>query len=150
MINDQIKLTGELQVVLKDSNGNIKEQKTIPNLVVTTGKVVIASRLTGTATDVMSHMALGTATASPIAADTTLGAEIGGSRVALVIAGGTAVSNVVTYSAIFGPGVGTGAITEAAIFNASSAGAMLCKTVFSVVNKDTGDTLTINWAVTIS
>jgi hypothetical protein len=150
MINDQIKLTGELQVVLKDSNGNIKEQKTIPNLVVTTGKVVIASRLTGTSTSVMTHMALGTGTATPIAANTTLTTEISGARVALTTSGGIAAANVVTFSAIFGPGVGTGAVTEAGIFNASSAGSMLCKTVFSVVNKDVGDTLTINWAVTIS
>jgi len=150
MINEQIKLTGELQIVLRDSNGNIKEQKTVPNLVVTTGKVVIASRLTGNTTGVMTHMALGTSTISPVAADTTLGTEIVNSRVALTVPGGGATANVVTFSSIFGPGVGTGALTEAGIFNDSLAGSMLCRTVFSVVNKDVGDTLTINWAVTIS
>lgn len=150
MINEQIKLSGELQIVLKDSNGNIKEQKTVPNLVVTAGKIVIAGRLTGDSPAVMSHMALGTSTVAAVASDTTLGTEIVGSRVALSVQGGSADSNVVTFSSIFGPGVGTGALTEAGIFNASSAGSMLCRTVFSVVNKDAGDTLTINWAVTIS
>ena len=150
MINEQIKLSGELQIVLKDSNGNIKEQKTVPNLVVTAGKIVIAGRLTGDSPAVMSHMALGTSTVAAVASDTTLGTEIVGSRVALSVQGGSADSNVVTFSSIFGPGVGTGALTEAGIFNDSSAGSMLCRTVFSVVNKDAGDTLTINWAVTIS
>jgi len=150
MINEQIKLTGELQIVLRDSNGNIKEQKTVPNLVVTAGKVVISSRLTSNTTSVMTHMALGTSTLAAVASDTTLLEEIVDSRVPLTVPGGTATANVVTFSSTFSPGVGTGALTEAGIFNDSLAGSMLCRTVFSVVNKDVGDTLTINWAVTIS
>ena len=45
---------------------------------------------------------------------------------------------------------GTGAITEAGIFNASSSGTMLCRTVFSVVNKGASDSMTITWTVTVS
>lgn len=150
MINETIKTTGELHIVLRDANGNIKEQKTVPNLVVTIGKNVIASRLTGIATAVMSHMAVGTSSTAPIAADTTLGIEIAASRTALTTAGGVAAGNVVTFTTTFGAGVGTGAVVEAAIFNAATAGSMLCRTVFSVVNKDAADTMTISWAVTIS
>ena len=47
-------------------------------------------------------------------------------------------------------GEGTGALTEAGIFNASSSGTMLCRTEFSVVNKGASDSMTITWTVTVS
>ena len=150
MLNEQIKATGELRITLRDENGNIKEDKTVPNLVVTVGKSVIASRLTGTTSSVMTHMALGTSSATPTGGDTTLGTEIGASRVALATSGGVATANVIAYSAVFNAGVGTGAVVEAGIFNASSAGSMLCRTTFLAVNKAASDTLTIAWSVTIS
>ena len=49
-----------------------------------------------------------------------------------------------------GAGTGTGAVTEAAILNASSGGTMLCRTVFSVVNKGASDSMTVTWTVTVS
>lgn len=150
MINDNVKALGELSIVLRDAQGNIKTQTTVPNLVVTVGKTVIASRLTGNTTSVMSHMAVGTTNTTQIAANTTLGTEISGSRTALTTSGGIAVANEITYVATFPAGIGTGAIVEAGIFNAATAGSMLCRTTFSVVNKDIGDSLTINWKITIS
>lgn len=150
MINENIKATGVLHIVLKDKDGNIKVDKTVNNLVVTDGKNAIASRLSSNAVAVMSHMAVGSNAASPVAGNTTLGAEIAASRTALTVAGGTVAGNTITYAASFGAGVGTGALTEAGIFNAGSGGTMLCRTSFSVVNKDAADTLTISWAVTIS
>ena len=50
----------------------------------------------------------------------------------------------------FPAGTGTGAVVEAAILNASSGGTLLCRTVFSVVNKAAADTLKITWTVTVS
>lgn len=148
MINDTVKAVGELHIVLRDANGKIKTDVTVPNMVVTVGKNLIASRLVGTASAVMSHMAVGTGAVAPVAGNTTLGAEIAASRVALT--SGTAVNSDVTYVATFGPTVGTGAITEAGIFNASTAGTMLCRTTFSVVNKAAEDSLTISWKVSIA
>ena len=146
---ETIKATGQLNIVLRDQFGNIKDDRTVPNLVVTVGKNAIASRLAGTATAVMSHMAVGTSSVAPIAANTALGAEIAGSRTALTVAGGTATNADVNYSASFAAGVGTGAIVEAGIFNASTAGVMLCQTTFSVVNKGALDSLTLSWKVTV-
>lgn len=145
MTTDNLKATGELQIVLRDKDGNIKQNLHVPNLVVTTGKNAIASRLIGTSTAVMSHMALGTGATATSASDTDLGSQ-SGSRVALTA---SAVSNEITYSATFPAGT-AGAITEAGVFNASSAGIMLSRTVFSVVNKETTDSLTINWKITIN
>lgn len=150
MINDNIKVTGKLHIVLRDMYGNIKEEKTVNNLVVTVGKNVIAARLQGTSVGVMTHMGLGTNAAAPAAGNTALGAEIVSSRIPLTVSGGTVVTNTVTYATTFVGGVGTGAVTEAGIFSAASAGNMLCRTTFSPVNKDVSDTMSISWAVTIA
>ena len=146
MINEKINATGELKIVLRDKDGNVKMEKTEKNLVVTSGKAFIASRMVGTASAVMSHMAVGTSTTAPVAGQTALVSEI--ARAAIV--SGTSAANVVTYSAVFAAGVGTGAITEAGILNAGTSGTMLSRTVFSVVNKEADDSLTINWQITIN
>jgi len=114
-------------------------------LVVAVGKAFIAGRMVGTPT-AMSHMAIGSGTTGADAADDTLETELG--RVALTSSG--ALAAVVTYVASFGAGVGTGAVTEAGILNASSAGTLLCRTTFAVVNKGSDDGMTITWAITIS
>lgn len=143
---EDIKATGRLQIQVFDENGNLKDEREFNNLVVTTGKSFIASRMVGTASGVMSHMAIGAGSTSPVAGDSTLGNELG--RVTL--ASGTSSGAVATYVASFGAGTGTGAVTEAGIFNAGAAGTMLCRTVFAVVNKGAADSMTVTWTVTIS
>lgn len=153
MIQETLKPTGELVIVLRDQNGNIKEERKVPNLVVTSGKNLIASRIAGTTQAVMTHLAIGSSTTAANVAQTTLVTEFSGggySRAALTVAGGSVSNNQITYTATFAAGVGTGAVTEAGIFNASTAGTMLARTTFLVVNKDALDTLTISWIVTIS
>jgi len=145
-LQNTIKATGELIIEVRDEAGNIKEVKHAKNLVVTVGKTYLASRAVGTSATVMSHMAIGTGTATPLVADTTLGTEAG--RVTL--ASGTNTANAITYTATFPAGTGTGAITEAAVLNASTAGTMLCRTTFPVVNKAAGDSIAVTWTVTIS
>lgn len=144
MFTDNLKVTGHLKVYKND-----ELVQDIPNLVVTTGKNFIASRMkdTGSPTQ-MTHMAIGTGAVAAAAGDSTLGAEA--ARVALSTAGGTVAGAVVTYAATFGAGTGTGAITEAGLFNAASSGTLLCRTVFSAVNKGASDSLSITWTVTIS
>lgn len=147
MLTDFLKVIGEPTFTLYDKFGNIKQQFTKPNLVVTVGKNLIADRLIGTSSGVMTHMAVGTSNASLDAANTALASQLN-SRVALVSS--TRTNNVITYSCTFGEGVCTGALVEAGIFNAATNGTMLCRTTFGVINKEATDTLTINWNVTIS
>lgn len=144
--NEQLKASGALKVVVTDKNGQVKEERVIPNLVVTVGKNFVASRMVGTSASVMSHMAIGEDDTAPAAGNTALGDEVG--RVAL--AGASSSANVVTYTATFPAGTGTGAIVEAGIFNATPAGTMLCRTVFAVVNKGADDAMSVTWTVTIS
>lgn len=150
MIRDSIKATGALEITLYDVNRNVKQQLSVPNLVVTVGKNVIADRLIDTSTSVMSHMAVGTdnGTILPLAASNI---ELGDQLDARVpLTNITRSNNVITYTAEFTDGVSTGAITEAGIFNASTTGDMLCRTTFPVINKEASDFLTINWNVTIN
>lgn len=143
---DSSKVTGSVNVVVRGDDGAIKQEFTVPNLVVDAGLDYIASRMEGTSDTVMSHMAVGTGTTAADAADTALETEA--ARVALTST--TVTDNAVAYVATFAAGTGTGALTEAAILNASSGGTMLCRTVFSVINKGASDSMTVTWTVTIS
>lgn len=143
---DSSKVTGSVNVVVRGDDGAIKQEFTVPNLVVDTGLDYIASRMEGTSDAVMSHMAVGTGTTSAASGDTALETEA--AREALTSTDVT--DNAVAYVATFAAGTGTGALTEAAILNASSAGTMLCRTVFSVINKGASDSMTVTWTVTIS
>ena len=146
MINDSIKMTGELTITVTNADGDVTQKVTVPNLVVTTGKNAIASRMKNNDT-VMSHMELGTGTTSAAAGNTAMETVISGSRVAL--SSTTVTNNAVAYVASFPAGTGTGAVTEAGIFNASSGGTMLCRTVFSVINKGANEVIGITWTITV-
>jgi hypothetical protein len=145
MIDEQIKVTGDVVVEITGPDGVVKDRRTIKNLVVTTGKEFIASRLVGVPTP-MSHMAIGSSNTAAAAGNTALGGELG--RVALT--SGTVAGAVVTYVASFPAGTGTGAVVEAGILNAVSGGTMLCRTTFAVVNKGADDAMSITWAITVS
>ena len=134
-------MKGRLTIALND-----EVVQEVDNLVVTTGKGYVASRMKDATATAMSHMAIGTGSTAAAASDTALGSE--SARVALT---STTVSGAdITYVGTFGAGSGTAAITEAAVLNASSSGTMLCRTVFAVVNKGASDSMTITWTVTAS
>lgn len=149
-MNENLWLAGQLDIVLFDKNGVVKETQTVENLVVNAGLAFIISRMVGTSKSVMGFMAVGSGSTAPAAGDTALGSQLG-SRKALDSTTITGANNEkVQYVCTFAAGEGTGAITEAGIFNASSSGDMLCRTVFSVVNKAADDTMVITWTVTLS
>lgn len=143
---ENLKASGSLRVVVTGADGKVKEEHEFKNLVVTVGKNFVASRMVGTASAVMSHMAIGSDSTPAAAGNTTLGSQL--ARVAL--GSSTATTNVVTYTATFPAGTGTGAVVEAGIFNDPTVGTMLCRTVFAVVNKGIDDAMSITWTVTIS
>ena len=143
---DKTKATGKRTVEIKDKQGNVKETRELENLDVDTGLAFIASRMKDATATAMSHMAIGTGTSAAASGNTTLGTQA--ARVALTST--TVTSNAVAYVCSFAAGTGTGAITEAGILNGASGGTLLCRTVFSVVNKGASDSMTITWTVTIS
>ena len=141
MFHETLTMTGALAIAI---NGEIVKE--VPNLVVTTGKNYVASRMKDTTESAMSHMAIGTSNTAAAVGDTTLGTEVHRNTLTST----TVVDNAVTYVAGYAAGEGTGAITEAGLFNASSGGTMLCRTVFDVVNKGVLDSMTVTWVVSVS
>ena len=148
MIKDNLNTLGELRLVLRNEKGEVKKDITVPNIITTAGKTHIASRMEDASATAMSHMELGTGTTTPAAGDTTLETIVSGSRPSLT--SWTASTNTVTAACTFGASVGTGALTEAGVLNASSGGTLLAHTTFSVINKAAADSLTVSWTITIS
>ena len=146
MFTDSVKVKGALQIDVFDESGKQKEQKKIDNLVVATGKQVIAARLLGNTLPVFSHMAVGSSNTAALSSQTSLGSDL--SRVGFDSTSRS--SNALTFVATFPAGSGTGTLTEAGIFNDGTSGNMLCRTNFNAVNKASGDTIVITWNVTIN
>ena len=142
---EHIKAKGKLKIELNKEDGSI-ESREVDNLVVTTGLNYIASRMKDATATAMTHMAIGSGSTAAAAGDTALGTQLG----IVTLTSTTVSTNTVQYAATFAAGTGTGAVTEAGLFNASSSGTMLCRTVFSVVNKASGDSMTITWTITVS
>ena len=140
MVNDNFNLTGALTIAL-----NNEVVKTVPNLVVTAGKNWVAQRMNNVNT-VMTHMAVGTGTTQALSAQTALVSE--NDRNSLTST--TVTNNTIIYVATWAAGDATAALTEAGVFDASSGGDMLCRTVFTVVNKASADSMTITWTITVS
>ena len=146
MFTESVSIKGNLEVILLDEKGIQKDYRKIDNLVVAVGKQIIAARLVGNTIAIPSHMAVGSDATAAATGQTALGGELG----RVVFDSTTRTTNVLTYVATFPAGTGTGALTEAAILNASSTGNMLCRTTFSTVNKASGDTIVITWNVTVA
>lgn len=147
MNNETLNVDGRLHIRLFDENGKLKDERKVKNTVTTYGKSGIANCLKATP-DVVKPgwMAIGTGTP----AATLLGSEL--DRNALTSKTNTVPSAVLTMVGDWAAGDGTGAITEAGIFDVVTANTvnMWCSASFSVINKAAGDTLSITWTLTIS
>lgn len=129
-----------VRVVLTGPDGGVKETR-LCNTVTAAGKNGAADQLLAAPSlGKPTHMAIGTGTPS----GTALGVELDRN----VLATKTRSGAVVTMTATWSPGDGTGALTEAGIFDAASVGNMWCSSSFAVVNKGALDTVTISWTLT--
>ena len=161
---ESLKLSGRLNILVTGPDGKVKEDRTVDNLVVESGLRWITSSMikVDNTTAAMTHMGIGDGTTAAADADTDL---LGTNtfRKAFTTAAvansspATGRGNVVYVTQFDSTDrlpnhVANGdksSITEAGIFNASSAGTMLCRTVFPVVNKGDNDTMTITWTITL-
>jgi len=132
-----------MHIVLRDKNGDIKEERKIHNAVTAAGKNGIADQLLASPTlGKPTYMGIGTGSPS----GTALGTEL--DRNALTSK--TRSGAVITFVGDWAAGDGTGALTEAGIFDAASAGNMWASQSFSVINKGASDVLSIGWTLTVS
>src|SRR6185295_9618853 len=148
MKDESVKLSGYIRFDLYNENGKLKDTREIKNVIVTVGKAYLATWLTAATQSgpFMSYIGLGTGSTAATSADTALETELP-TRVQGTL---TPSTNVWQNQATFGAGINTGAITESGIFSAPSAGAMLARQVFSVINKTSTDVLQVTWQVTLS
>ena len=134
-----------VHIILRGPDGEIKDERFVKNTVTTAGKAGAADQMLAAPTLVKpGWMAIGTGTP----AATLLGTEI--SRVALTSK--TRSGAVVTMQGDWAAGTGTGAITEAGVFDVVTANTvnMWASQSFAVINKAAGDTLSISWTLTFA
>lgn len=148
-------LKGRCVIKLFGPDGELKEQRVlldtreIPNTVTTGGDKYVADQLSDGGEAAMGWMAVGTGTGQG-ASDNSLATELDRNALDSTTQGTGANDNDVIYVATWAAGDGTGALTEAGIFNNASAGSgqMLCVASYSVINKGAGDSLVITWTFT--
>jgi len=140
---------GSLKAELRGPSGLLKEFREIDNVFTDAGDAHVADQMASTPGEsAMSHMAVGTDTTTLTAGDTTLGGETDRNALTSFTQGAGGDDNKVVYLGDWAAGDATAALTEAGIFNSSTAGSMLCAQTFSVINKGAADTLAITWTVT--
>lgn len=132
--------------------GKWSDEKRVRNLVTNAGFAAQAGRLNGSTADAaFNYIAIGIGTTAAAATDTALGSEIttgGGARTAATCARKTTtVSNDTATLVNTFTFTGSFAVTESGVFNASTAGTLLCHQVFSAINVANGNNLQIEWDV---
>jgi hypothetical protein len=141
---DGLQIKDNVRIVLRGPDGKVTHES-VHNLVTTAGLAGAADQILAAPTlNKPTHMAIGTGTP----AATLLGAEI--DRNALTSK--TRLGSVVTMVADWAAGDGTGAITEAGVFDNGVANTinMWMSASFAVVNKLAADTLQITWTLTFA
>lgn len=144
-MNSELPIKGHIRAELRDAKGLLKELREVDNVFTTVGSQHVADQMASSSDEaVMSHMAIGTNTTTLTAGDTALGTQLDRNALTSFTQGTAGNANKVVYLGDWAAADGTGAITEAGIFNSSTAGTMLCATTFSVINKGASDTLQIS------
>jgi len=162
MRNEKIGVRGEVEYLLTDKFGNVKEKRVIPNQIQNLGLAAIASLI---ATDnpqsslTFDYMAIGVGTGQAVT-DNALASESttnGGGR-----RGGADVVATSTFTSVTNDTIqfqstwtftGDLAITEAGILDntlGSGTSKMLCYQDFSVINVANGDNLQVTWKISFA
>lgn len=145
-----IEMHGHVTVELFGPDGKLKQRTEGHNVITTGGKDFLASFLqsaaAAAATFTAKYIAIGTDATSEVVANTALGIE--SSRhtgTVSYVSGG-----IFRVTATFATGSGTGAIVEYGLLSSNTAGTLLGRHTSAVVNKGSGDTLTVTYDVTFS
>lgn len=157
-MKDGLKYCGTMHLVLKGSDGLVREERHVKNTITNKGldwliRTTMNSELTGGGQFYIGSTAsAGTADAG----DDTGTTSEGGRQPFTYATGGTigTMSGTATFGA---SGVGaptTTGITEAGIYvggeSSSGDGVLFCRSIFTAVNKGASDTLQIKWDIAFS
>ena len=150
MKNSSVQPLGVYEITLKSADGQIKNHFFSKNLVVQTGKNIIASLLVGDEKgERPKTMQVGTSNTPVSVSDVALKSPVASSPVALQSQKRT--NNQVTYSATFPIGTAIGTLCEVGIMSVYDKNdALFSRSVFPPITKEQDDELTIRWAITIA
>lgn len=140
-----ISYLGEVKLELVDQSGKVVDLRVGKNRIVTTGLALSMARLSGSG-NALTHIGIGSGTTATTPADTALETQL--ARQVFDNPGGTLSTSVALYYATIPAGTGTGTVSEAGLFNASSGGTMFSRIVFSPMTKSAGLSLVVSWTVT--
>ena len=134
--------------------GNWQNEMVIANLITNAGKAGVASRINGAGSEAaFTYVGIGIGTTAANAADTALQSEIttaGGQRAsATPTRTTTTVTNDTARNVVTFTFTGAFAVTEAGELNASSAGVLLNRQVFTAVNVASGDSLQVTIDISV-
>lgn len=150
---DNLKATGVVILKHFDEAGNLLNEVTTTNMVVTSGLNWMAKRITGQSTDNATHMALG-GNGTNLGLTNTIAdlSEFPG-RSGLNRTNGEASDNRITFSTTFQPGFGTSSgtgVVTAGIVTAETGGNLIARTIFPSIAKQANDSLAVTWIITLS
>lgn len=143
-------INSKFSFVLAPFLGKWASSMNIHNLITNAGAAGVASRINGSGAEAaFTYIAVGLGTTAAAVGNTTLESEIVDSGLARVAATASRVTTDVTndsarLTTTFSVS-GTKAVTESGVLNASSAGVLLARQVFSAVNVVNGDSLAVTW-----
>lgn len=155
-LQDRSSVTGHVILQVFDTaTGELKFKQENHNLVVDVGLDEMAQATFGVggsgSTD-FDYIEIGTGTTAPTATDTTIETSAcariqdASPDVNSAISGQTSVSIISSFDG----GTCAGGITEAGVFNGLSGGQMLARSTFGVVTIGSGDTLNVNYTLTVT
>jgi len=155
---EKVEMRGEFLIKqwrLINGKWQVMDARKVTNLIVNAGKAEAAALLGAIAGGAaFNHLAVGTGTIAPAATDTALGAEITTGGLARAASTNTQVTTTVTGDTLQmvkeWTATASHAVTEAGAFNAATAGDMLCRQTFAVINLVSGDRLEVTYKIQVS
>jgi len=128
MIKEDVKLKGQIHLVLRDENNQVKYEFKEPQMVMNVAKAAMAALL-GTGTQKVAAIGLGTTNTAEAATQLHLAAEVTGgtnARIATsyVVQTTTTTDDSAQFEAVFPAGNGTASLVEAGLFSDDMQGAV--------------------------
>ena len=149
-MTEKIKIGATVIVEKTNKKGELIDKRVVHNTVVNSGFDLVSDLLgkTSSRPNYISHVGVGTSTATTTASMTALGTEWG-SRVATTYSH-TAGTTTFTLSCTIPEHTGSSVnISESGLFNASTGGTMFNRITFTPIGKEAGDTISIRYIINL-
>jgi hypothetical protein len=134
-----------VELVMLDETGREVWRHTGHNVITTVGRDKLFETAAPKHPKDFCYLAIGSGVNVPVVGDVALQTELARSAVPIVPVW---AGHVLTFTETFGPGVGTGNICEAGLFDATPAGTLLSRVACASTPKLAGNTLIVTYQLT--